>query len=384
MSFKEFIEAKPLFCKTIDYSRMPRIWNKIKEKFKLPKIIHIIGTNAKGTTGRYLSSMLYKNDLSVGHYSSPHILEFNERIWKNGYNATDEELEKAHIFLQSIIESQDLKSLSYFEYTTLIAVYLFQNCDYAIFEAGMGGEYDATSVFDNDLSIITPIGLDHQEFLGNTIEEIALTKLRSIKQYAIIGRQKDKKIYKIALELSKRRKFKLYNYYLFLNEQTENMIQEYANKYSLPLFLKENLSLATSAYIFLGYKLKKNIFEEIKVLGRCQKIAKNITVDVGHNILAAEALRDHFMGKKVILIYNSYKDKDYIGILKRLKPVVKRVEILRIENNTRMENEDILKQNILNLGMEVSFFNKLSKGNEYLVFGSFSVVEKFIKDTFEK
>jgi len=67
-------------------------------------------------------------------------------------------------------------------------------------------------------------------------------------------------------------------------------------------------------------------------LGRCQKIAKNITVDVGHNILAAEALRDHFMGKKVILIYNSYKDKDYIGILKRLKPVVKRVEILRIEN----------------------------------------------------
>ena len=298
MSFKEFIEAKPLFCKTIDYSRMPRIWNKIKEKFKLPKIIHIIGTNAKGTTGRYLSSMLYKNDLSVGHYSSPHILEFNERIWKNGYNATDEELEKAHIFLQSIIESQDLKSLSYFEYTTLIAVYLFQNCDYAIFEAGMGGEYDATSVFDNDLSIITPIGLDHQEFLGNTIEEIALTKLRSIKQYAIIGRQKDKKIYKIALELSKRRKFKLYNYYLFLNEQTENMIQEYANKYSLPLFLKENLSLATSAYIFLGYKLKKNIFEEIKVLGRCQKIAKNITVDVGHNILAAEALRDHFMGKK--------------------------------------------------------------------------------------
>ena len=84
------------------------------------------------------------------------------------------------------------------------------------------------------------------------------------------------------------------------------------------------------------------------------------------------------------MIYNSYKDKDYIGILKRLKPVVKRVEILRIENNTRMENEDILKQNILNLGMEVSFFNKLSKGNEYLVFGSFSVVEKFIKDTFEK
>ena len=214
----------------------------------------------------------------------------------------------------------------------------------------MGGEYDATSVFDNDLSIITPIGLDHQEFLGNTIEEIALTKLGSIKQYAIIGRQKDKKIYKIALELSKRRKFKLYNYYLFLNEQTENMIQEYANKYSLPLFLKENLSLATSAYIFLGYKLKKNIFEEIKVLGRCQKIAKNITVDVGHNILAADALRDHFMGKKVILIYNSYKDKDYIGILKRLKPVVKRVEILKIENNTRMENEDILKQNISNLG----------------------------------
>lgn len=378
MNYKEFLKKKPLFYEKIDYSRMPRIWEKIKQHFKLPKIIHIIGTNGKGTTGRFLAYMLHQRGLGVGHYTSPHILEFNERIWKNEHNVDDKHIEDAHLFLQNILDDEDIKSLSYFEYTTLIALFLFQECDYALLEAGMGGEYDATSVFGNDMSIITPIDFDHQEFLGDTIEKIASTKLKSIQKYAIIGRQKYDIVYEIAKELSKKRDFKFYRYTDFVDEKTRKLIEEYAKKESLPKFLKENLSLAVSAYRYLGYDIENDTLKDMKIFGRCQKIAKNITIDVGHNVLAAEAIKECFMGKKVILIYNSYKDKDYRVILQKLKPIIKRVEILKV-NNERIEEEDMLKKNISDLGIEVSSFDKISKDSEYLVFGSFSVVEEFMK-----
>ena len=78
-------------------------------------------------------------------------------------------------------------ALSYFEYTTLLAFVVFENCDLMVLEAGLGGEFDATNVCDKELSIITPIGIDHQAFLGDTIEEIAATKIRSIQKQVTVS-----------------------------------------------------------------------------------------------------------------------------------------------------------------------------------------------------
>ncbi len=383
MSFQTFLDNKPLFYKEIDYDRMPRIWQKIKDHFKLPKIIHIIGTNGKGTTGRYLANLLKKQGLIIGHYSSPHILKFNERVWINGENASDNALENAHKFLLSILDKNELNTLSYFEYTTLLAVKLFEKCDIAIFEAGMGGEYDATSVFENILTLVTPIDFDHQEFLGSTIEEIAKTKLNSIKKLAILGKQHFKEVYDIAERLSKSNRFMLYKHNELLNEKDKKYIDSFTNFHNLPYFLRDNFSLALSAYKYLGCSVDRLDFEIPKIMGRCQKIAKNITVDVGHNVLAASALKKYFKNKKVVLVYNSYKDKDYKKILQILKPIINRVEILKIENS-RIEEENILKQSITQIGLDVDKFSKIEEKEDYLVFGSFSVAEEFLRNFFEK
>lgn len=165
MQLQAFLETKPLFYDEIDYARMPKAYQGIAFHLKLPKIIHLVGTNGKGTTGRFLAEMLHTKGLHVGHYTSPHILHFNERIWLDGDNVEDTTLEKAHETLLSWLEPSVAQSLSYFEYTTLLAMVVFsQICDYIVLEAGLGGEFDATNIFPKCLSIITPIGLDHQAF----------------------------------------------------------------------------------------------------------------------------------------------------------------------------------------------------------------------------
>ncbi len=383
IKYEKFLSAKPLFYKEIDYDRMPSIWKKIKQYVKLPKIIHVIGTNGKGTTGRYLANLLKKQDLIIAHYSSPHILKFNERIWINGENASDKALENAHKFLLSILDKNDLKALSYFEYTTLLAMKLFEKCDFAILEAGMGGEYDATAVFDNILTLVTPIDYDHQEFLGETIKKIAQTKLNSIQKCAIVGKQHFQEVYNIAEQLSKTKYFKLYRFEELLDDKDKRYIDNFANFHNLPIFLRDNFSLALSAYKYLGFSIDKLDFEIPVIMGRCQKIAKNITIDVGHNVLAANALKKYFGNKKVILVYNSYKDKDYKQILQILKPIIKRVEILKVRNN-RIEDEETLKESIIKTGLEAGNFVKIEDEEDYLVFGSFSVVEEFLRNFFEK
>ncbi len=112
-----------------------------------------------------MATLLKESGYSVGHYSSPHILKFNERIWINGENISDKLLEESHKRLFKILGRDISRSLSYFEYTTLLSLVATQDLDILILEAGLGGEFDATNVVDKDLSIITPIDFDHPRFL---------------------------------------------------------------------------------------------------------------------------------------------------------------------------------------------------------------------------
>ncbi len=383
MSYDVFLEDKPLFYDEIDYKRMPQLWQKIKSNFFVPRIIHIVGTNAKGSTGRFIAWYLYKSGFKVGHYSSPHILKFNERIWKNGKDVNDNNLQKAHEFLLSILKKDDLKSLSYFEYTTLMAMYLLQDCDYVIMEAGLGGEFDATNVFEKYISLITPIDYDHQNFLGDDIKDIALTKLKSITNRAIMGKQYHKEVVDVANELSKKKNFKIYFYENLIDDKILKSVTAFIQERKMAKFLKDNLLLAISLLKFLNLKINIDYFKDLTLLGRCQKIKENVTIDVGHNVLASYALKEHFKNKKVILVYNSYKDKNYKKILKILKPIIKKVEILPVDCK-RMENISVLIKNIEQINLKVDIFKKINANEEYLIFGSFSVVEKFLRKFVEK
>jgi len=376
---EEFLDTKPLYYDEIDYMRMSRVYNRIKSHFKLPKIIHIIGTNGKGTTGRFLATALANIGYNTGHYTSPHIVSFNERIWFNGENVSMDILEDFHQELLSILTEDERDSLSYFEYTTFLAMLFFsQRCDYVVLEAGLGGEHDATATFENILTLVTPIDKDHEAFLGSTIEAIALTKLNAIQKSAIIGQQKHNEIYTIAERLQNTKEITFYRYESILQKDDFVTIDTIAFHEKLVMYLKQNLALAVAALKYLQIDYKEEDFYSAKLFGRLSKLDENILVDVGHNTLAAKAILESLKDKKYNLVYNSYKDKNYKEILAILKPIITKVELIDVYN-ARVEESGYIQKALQDLDIQYNKFEKIDAKESYLVFGSFSVVEAFLK-----
>lgn len=379
MNLKEYLEKKPLYYENIDYDRMPRTYKRVKELLPLKKVIHVIGTNGKGTTGRFLAEALRNMGFSVGHYTSPHILDFSERIWIDGQNASQETLERAHIELGGILSKEEADSLSYFEYTTLLCAVVFRECDYAVMEAGLGGEHDATAVFDAALTLVTPISYDHEAFLGGTIEEIAVTKLNAVKKSAIIGAQLHEEVYGCAKTVAKEKAVEILRVDEVLQEGDRQKIAEISQKLSLAPYLVQNLSLSVAALVFFGLEYRIEDFRSAPMFGRLTSVAKNVIVDVGHNALAAKSIAEALDGGKYILVYNSFKDKNYAEILSILKPLILHVEIIDIDDKRAACVEEI-KNTLNKLGIQYSTFKGVHNSGNYLVFGSFSVVERFLRE----
>lgn len=349
----------------------------------LPKIIHVVGTNGKGTTGRFLASALWRSGLDVGHYTSPHILRFNERIWSNGTDASDEQLEAAHQKLLTLLDEATAASLSYFEYTTFLAIVLFASCDWVVLEAGLGGEYDATNTFAKELSLFTPIAMDHEAFLGNTIESVAKTKLRSMGPKALTGIQPHSEVYTLFEEIAAERESETFLVHDLLEGTDIREVKRVSQRLGLPDYLRENLSMAVAAMKVIGVEVEYDDFLDAPLFGRLSALDEHVTIDVGHNTLAADAIVRSMVGKEVVLVYNSYKDKAYREILRILKPIVRHVEIIAIEDE-RIETTERLVEAIIQNGLTYSDFYGLKEGVDYLVFGSFSVVEQFLKEYYGK
>jgi len=373
-----FLEKKPLYYDEIDYTRMPRVYETMREKIKLPKIIHLVGTNGKGTTGRFLATALHARGLHVGHYSSPHILEFNERIWLNGENISKQTLNAAHQMLLELLFEDDANALSYFEYTTLLALLIYQECDYVVLEAGLGGEYDATAAFENVLTLVTPIDFDHEAFLGSTLEVIATTKLNAVKSAAILAKQKHHEVYTVAQKRATEKNLPIESFEQYLEEDDFQKIALISQNMDLAEYLQDNLSLAIAALRFLKINYSVEDFSNARLFGRLSKIGKNILLDVGHNPLAASSIAKALQGNKYTLVYNTYKDKDYKNILQILHPIIEEVQIIAVDEE-RIVEKKLLQESLESLGIEWSDFINIDEKREYLVFGSFSVAEIFLK-----
>ena len=379
---ERFLASKPLYYKEIDYKRVYEAYDILKLNIKQPRTVHIVGTNGKGSTGRVLAHLAYgkgSGNYSVGHYTSPHILVFNERIWIDGEDASDEVLEIAHQRLFNILGQEVSDALSYFEYTTLLALIVFENCDLMVIEAGLGGEFDATNVCDKELSIITPIGLDHQDFLGDTIEEIAGTKIRSIQKLVLLAPQVYDEVVEVAKEIASNVGADL-RVCPRVNTQVDPYgLNQISQVEGWSDYLVENASVALQALDILDIPYDVNDLKTLELFGRFYPLTDNIRIDVGHNPLAARAI-EKALDEKVVLIYNSLDDKDYEQVLEILKPKVKRVEIIPIESQRATTLEEIEKA-LKIVDLEYSYFkNKIDDDEDYLVFGSFYVVEAFLRE----
>lgn len=381
-SFSSFIEDKPLYYKEIDHNRVYRAYRVLKPHIRQPLTTHIVGTNGKGSTGRIVSTLLHHAGKRVGHFSSPHILKFNERIWIEGEDISDEALDVAHSKLYTILGEEMSSALSYFEYTTLLAFVAMEELDVMVLEAGLGGEFDATNVCSKTLSIITPIGLDHQDFLGETIKEIATTKMNSIDNNFVLALQDEVKVYDIAKKIEKQKGVEQYDVKQFkadyLDEYRE--IKRVTKELGWSEYLFENTLTAISALKVLNLSYSIEDLKKVKLFGRFYRLFSNVTIDVGHNLLASKAITKALKEQnksQVILVYNALNDKDYIKILKEFKPYIKHVEIIEIDTPRAVELRE-LESGLKELDIAYTFFNRIDKNEEYLVFGSFYVVETFL------
>ncbi len=376
--FNEFIEQKSLYYKEIDTDIVKEAYNQLSPHISHPPAIHLIGTNGKGSTGRAIAHLAYKSGKSVGHYSSPHIVRFNERLWLNGRDASDIQIQKAHKKLYSILDRYLLDRLSYFEYTTLLAFVLFEKCDLIVLEAGLGGEFDATTLYQNRvLTLITPIGIDHQAFLGSTIEEIATTKLRAMSQRVIFSPQPYKEVYEIAKAISQSRGSIIEDIDIdrYLND--DRFLQIMRQK-GYPKYLQQNIAVAMSVADLMGIEYEIEDLDSLRLFGRYYPLADNIYIDVGHNELAASAIYEA-IPNDTVLIYNTLDDKDYKKILQILSPKLKCVEIIKIDT-PRAVDIDRLKATLDTLNIVYSEFEgKIDESENYLVFGSFYTVESFLE-----
>ncbi|GAA7303018.1 bifunctional folylpolyglutamate synthase/dihydrofolate synthase [Helicobacter pylori] len=375
---KAFLETKPKEYHKFDPSRFIQIYKDFKNAFFeiQAKVIHVVGTNGKGSTGRFLTLLLADQNFKVLHFTSPHVFEFRERFFLNGSIVKESVLENAHQQLQSHAFSS---ACSYFEYATLLAVMLAKDCDYLVLEAGLGGEFDSTNALEKTLSVFTPIDYDHKEFLGDSLESIATTKLKAMGSLSIIAPQQEL-VLNVAQKIAKDKHAQL----IVVQNEISKGVMDYIERYHLAHFLAMNLEVALKAFETLLPCNKQEVLKNLKplnLIGRCELLSPNILIDVGHNPHSAKALKEEIkrvFNAPIVLIYNCYQDKDAFLVLEILKPVVKKVLILELHNE-RIIKLETLKGILETLGLEHALFEDLEENENYLVYGSFLVANAFYK-----
>ena len=307
-----------------------------------PPTITVAGTNGKGSCIAYLEAIYKAQGYRVGAYSSPHILKYNERIKIDAKPVSDELICEAFARIESVRSNT---SLSYFEFGTLAALDIFRRSglDVQLLEVGLGGRLDAVNIVDPNVSLITSIGIDHIDWLGETREAIGQEKAgifraetpaiigdcyppKSLLQSAI---DKDVRLYCIDKDFGYKKQTTSWDW--FAGDRHISHIPEpglkgehqYRNASAVILAVKllsERLPVSDRS-IRLG-------LANTQLLGRFQLINDKIPVllDVGHNPEAVKTLVDYlnmnFPGKRIHAVFSMMKDKDIAGVLKIMNPVV--------------------------------------------------------------
>lgn len=254
------------------------------QKIDPKKVIVVAGTNGKGSTCAYLESLLLSANQKVGFYSSPHLISTTERIRFNGKQISEQKFVELFQQCQSAIKKFEL---SHFESLTLMAGhYYFQHLDldFVIFEVGLGGTYDATNAFPHQYSVITKLGFDHVNILGNTIEEIAKNKFGIIQiKNKVVYHQLDSKVDSLKNEIQKKTNSEWFEvekpkYFVEKSNEPKFYLETQWGKARLALpgyRSAENAMIALTTFEKMGFKIEKENLESLSKVnwpGRMQKV----------------------------------------------------------------------------------------------------------------
>ena len=346
-----------------DLSRLKLLMKKFNNpQNRLQNVIHIAGTNGKGSTASFLKEILENHKLSVNLYTSPHLINFNERIRINNKFISDEKLIK---ILEEVETKNANNPITFFEITTAAAIIAFdrQPSNVNIFETGLGGRLDATNIIENKkLTIITKIGFDHIEFLGEKIEEIAREKAGIFRKNTpvIIAKQKNIKARQTLLACAKNLKTEIIdienistNTILGLSgdHQYENASTAYtAAKKILPLISlsKTNLALKQANWPGRIHQIRQ---------GKIINYRNNITIlDGAHNNDSAYVL-NQYLNKKSIgkwnLIIGMLKNRDVENFVKIFKNHINKVFAMAIPEVESSYSPDEIIVKLKKIGLEV-------------------------------
>lgn len=394
-----------LFGIKLGLDNIQKICDELGNPEKKYKIIHITGTNGKGSTSTIIETVLLEAGYSVGKYTSPHILKFNERIRANGKDISDEEIALTYEKVKNAIKNIGITP-TFFEVTTAMMFLYFaeKKVEYAVLEVGMGGRFDATNVADGDIAVITNVSLDHTEYLGKTIYDIALEKAGIIKEksFVIVG-DSDKEFLKAVSEKKKtfintEEKYKDVRYNLnFKNFMTEIYINE--KKFNLSLFgdyQVKNFLCAYEALKHLG--ISDEIIEKAvsKVVWQCrfERFSQNpLTILEGaHNIdgiLNLKKILTHeYKPDEIVMIVSILKDKKVKEMLEVCESFSDKIILTSLSDNPRgLSGEKLLeytdKSSIFSVEDNIKkAYETAEKSNRRIiaVCGSFYTCERFKKE----
>lgn len=292
------------------------------------KIIHIAGTNGKGSTGAFIEAVLRDAGLKTGRFSSPAVFDYLEQ-WQINGNAVSMDMFAFYMGkLAEAIEKEDGFFPTQFEMEAALAFLMFcgENCDMCVIEAGMGGEDDATNVIKSSLvSVMTPISLDHTRFLGNSIGEIAKTKSGIIKENGIIVTAEQENSVTEILQKAAAKK------------HAELIVADSDTEYEISLqgeYQKQNSALAAEVCRHIDGITEENIKNGLKNAvwrGRFEKIhsSPKFYIDGAHNPHGARALiksiNHYFKNRKIIYITGVFADKDYEKIAEITAPLADKI-----------------------------------------------------------
>ena len=376
-----YIETVHPFGWDLGLNRVSEVGHRLELLRPAPTTILVAGTNGKGSTCEYLERFAKADGLSVGKATSPHIHLFNERIAIDGKPVADQSIVRA---FQQIESARKEITLTYFEFATLAALFLFseKKVDVAILEVGLGGRLDAMNIVDPDLAIITSISLDHQDWLGHTRDEIAREKagiMRAGVACIVADRDPPESINRYASALGAP---------VYIIGRDFDSLDEIDTV--LP---RDSFDAAQQAAKMLGWDVStsREIGVTTRLTGRrtLLKDKCEVLLDVAHNPAAAISLVEHLLahwdGKDIHAVIGMYKDKDIESISEILLPLLKTCHLTSLVEPRGEDADQLLRRLSVKPAGKVETYANIKDALDgareeaiaadlILVCGSFSVV----------
>ena len=348
--------------------RTQELLEKMGNPEKKLKFVHIAGTNGKGSTAAMTASILRKAGYRTGLYTSPYIYRFHERIQVDGVEISDEELAEITEYVKPLADSM-AQSPTEFELVCCIAFEYFyrKKCDIVVLEVGMGGAWDATNVIEvPEVAVITNIGLDHTEYLGDTVEKIAETKSGIFKPHGhgVVYRSTPsvEAVYeRVCAERDVSLRKADFDGLVLKAHTLEGQVFDCGSRKNLVLPLLGDHQLHNASVVLSiadtligeGWKIsEQNIYDGIRDVrwpGRFDIVCRKplFIIDGGHNPQCIEALvkniRDYLAGKKVVALTGVLADKDYADMYKPVMPLVDRFVCITPPNPRKLEAEQLAR-----------------------------------------